>query len=119
MRTYSSNPAREATSCSRTAGNYTRRAERDAHSAETYYRQAAKTWAEAAWLTQRPDLWDAEHNYTPADRESMARAWERIGNTFLRASFHATGMAAHYRETAARYRETAARQAKVADYATV
>ena len=103
----------EATRCSRRAGVFTRRAERDARQAEEFYQEAAKQWRHARWLTRRPSLWDAELRYTPADIEANARCWERLGHTYLRSSFHDTWMAESYKATAAGYRATAARLAAV------
>ncbi len=111
MSYYSNDSRREATSASRKAGNFTRRAEREARQAEEFYQTAAKAWREARWLTRRPDMWDTALRYTPAEVETRARCWERIGNTYLRASFHTTGLAAFYRDLAARYRANAARYA--------
>jgi hypothetical protein len=100
--------SREATSHSRRAGNFTRRAERDAQRAADAYRAAESQRSQAARLTARPDMWDYAD---PADAEANARAWVRIGDTFLRASAHDDRQAAFYRDLAARYRAMAARQA--------
>jgi hypothetical protein len=104
--------AAQARSYSRTASAATRKAESEAHKAQGWYLAAAQQRRLAALLTSRgPGNWYPEAGYTPAALEDEVRAFERLGDSYLRSSFSATGSAAHYRDLAASYRDMAASQA--------
>lgn len=103
--TYTDHSA-EARKYSATAAGATRRAEREARQAQDCYETAERVARQAAWLTGRSEMWDLD--WTPAELESRVRSWVRMGDTYLRASFHATGMAEFYKGLAARYRTMAA-----------
>ena len=110
--------AKQATSYSRTASAATRRAERDAATAAKFYALAADQRRRAARLATQSWAYSTP-GYTPATVEDEARCWAKTGDVMLRASFHATKMAAHYRRLAASYRGMAKRQAPVPDYAAI
>lgn len=106
--TYTDHKA-EARKYSATAAAATRRAEREAHQAQDSYETAERVARQAAWLTGRSDLWDLD--WTPAELESRVRSWVKMGDVYLRSSFHATSQADFYKDLAARYREMAERHA--------
>ena len=94
----------------READRDSRRARRDAEQADRFYGLARETSRNAAWCARRPDLW--EHNWTPADIEAHARSWERLGDTYLRSSWHATESARFYRRLARTYDDMGAIRAQ-------
>jgi hypothetical protein len=101
--------AAQARSYSATAAAATRRARKDAaFSADQYESAAHNSWRASA-MTKRP--MNSRSLELAAHYESQARSDTRVGDTYLRASFHADGLAEFYRGLAARYREMAARQA--------
>ena len=101
--------AAEARSHQSTAAAATRRAAREARQAADCYEQAALVRTQVAWLTARPDLWDAD--YHPAELEARVASWEKLGGIYLRASWAADKSAAFYRRLGGQYRDMAARQA--------
>jgi hypothetical protein len=103
--------AREARSHASRAAGCTRRAEADARRAESAYKTAASMRSHAAWITTRQGQCAELGLGTPAQAEEAVRSWERLGDTFLRSSFHNTSQASFYRELAGRYRGMAARAA--------
>ena len=97
-----------------TAAEYDLQASRDYGRARTearrsadWYKIAGQQRRQAAWLTARPDMWTED--YTPAGVEAAARSYERLGDSFLRAHFHATDLARFHRGLARDYRAMAGR----------
>ncbi len=94
----------------REAGHEYGRARADARRAAAWYALAHSYRVHAAWLTCRPNLGGSTDFSLPAETESTARAFERMGDSCLNASFLATGRA---RDHAARARKYAGRQAEL------
>jgi hypothetical protein len=87
------------------SSRYYSRARSDAKRAGDWYRLAANQIKTAAWLTARPDLWEPAQTapggqtylpFTPERFDGEADTFRRLGDTYLRASFHDTEMARHY-----------------------
>jgi hypothetical protein len=88
-----------------------RRNRRYAETAGQSYQRAAYFDRHAAWLTQRPDLWDASQDITPAYFEQAALSARRLADVLADSAMRGFGYAAQYREYARGYAARAAEQA--------
>ena len=96
------------------AADYRRDVSRDYYRARKYAKNAAREYKQAAfflrharWLTERPDLCDAECN--AANFESYARTTLRLADTLLNSSFGYTERARFHAGLARQYDDLAAR----------
>jgi hypothetical protein len=115
MITTASDYEAQAAEYGRQAGREYARARADARRAAHFYQTAASRRRHAAWLTRRPELWDATRATDPARWEDDAATFAGIADLFLAKSFSSTGNARFYRGLMHDYERMAA--GKRADYA--